>query len=208
MTFFSEESWINWVDQLSEQDYVIIDDFISEALYRQIRAHFLIKLDHDTFDKAGIGALGLNTIKKEVRGDFTYWLDQEKDTELNAFYELKDELIFVMKRYCFLSIADSEFHYAFYPPGAHYEAHVDQFSERNNRIISFVMYLNEGWQKGDGGELKIFEKDGSEVLVEPVSKRCVLFKSDCVLHQVMPTTKDRYSLTGWLLNNPVGIGFL
>ena len=163
MTHFPEENWINWVDQLSEQDYVVIDDFIPESLYQQIRSHFLEKLAQDTFDKAGIGALGLNTIKKEVRGDFTYWLDNDKDTELASFYELKDELIFVMKRYCFLSIADSEFHYAFYPPGAHYEAHVDQFSERNNRLISFVMYLNEGWQKGDGGELKIFEKDGNEI---------------------------------------------
>lgn len=208
MNFFSEESWINWVDQLSDQDYVVIDDFISEDLYREIRSHFLAKLEEDNFDKAGIGALGLNTVKKEIRGDFTYWLDHDKDAELTSFYQLKDELIYVMKRYCFLSIADSEFHYAFYPPGAHYEAHVDQFAERNNRIISFVLYLNEGWQKGDGGELKIFEKDGNERLVEPFSKRCVLFKSDCVLHQVMPTSKDRYSLTGWLLNNPVGIGFL
>lgn len=208
MTKFPEASWINWVDQLSEQDYVVIDDFISESLYKEIRSHFLEKLDQDTFDKAGIGALGLNTIKKEVRGDFTYWLDKDKDAELSQFYDLKDELIYVMKRYCFLSIADSEFHYAFYPPGAHYEAHIDQFSQRSNRQISFVLYLNEVWQKGDGGELKIFEPSGNEIMIEPLAKRCVIFKSDCVLHQVMPTTKDRYSLTGWLLNNPVGAGFL
>ncbi len=143
-----------------------------------------------------------------MRGDFTYWLYEDKDTNLSEFYRLKDELIFVMKRYCFLSIADSEFHYAFYPPETHYEAHIDQFSARNNRLISFVLYLNDNWKTGDGGELKIFEKNGNEVLIEPIAKRCVLFKSDCVLHQVMPTTKDRYSLTGWLLNNPVGIGFL
>lgn len=208
MTFFSEESWINWVDILSNQDYVVIDNFLTEELYRTIRSHFLQKLNQDTFDKAGIGALGLNTIKKEVRGDFTYWLDKEKDSDLQEYTELTDELIFVMKRYCFLPIADSEFHYAFYPPGAHYEAHVDQFSERNNRIISVVIYLNEDWKKGDGGELKIFKENDEFDLIEPIAKRCVLFRSDTVMHQVMPTSKDRYSLTGWLLNNPVGIGFL
>lgn len=208
MIHFTEESWINWVDQLAEQDYVVIDNFITNSLYRQIQSHFQEKLAQNDFNKAGIGALGLNTVKKEVRGDFTYWLDKATDPEVSPFYDLTDELIFVMKRYCFLSIADSEFHYAFYPPGAHYEAHVDQFSERNNRQISFVLYLNEGWKNGDGGELKIFEPSGNEIIIEPLAMRCVIFKSATVLHQVMPTTKDRYSVTGWLLNNPVGVGFL
>lgn len=208
MNFFSEESWINWVDELSSKDYVVIDDFLDESTYRTIRQHFLDKLDQDTFDKAGIGALGQHTVKKDIRGDFTYWLERGRDTELGTYYDLIDELMFVMRRYCFLSIADGEFHYAYYPPGTHYEAHVDQFNERNNRLISVVIYLNEGWQSGDGGELKIFREDGSDLLVEPICRRCVLFKSADVLHQVMPTSKDRYSLTGWLLNNPVGIGFL
>lgn len=204
MEFFSEKSWIDWVDLLAEQDYVVIDDFLSEDLYQTIRSHFLKKLEQDTFDKAGIGALGANIIKSEVRGDFTYWLNEDVDHELTEFNEVTKELIFVMKRHCFLPIADAEFHYAFYPPGAHYEAHVDQFSERSNRIISVVIYLNENWKEGDGGELKIF-RENHEILIEPVAKRCVFFKSDKVLHQVMPTNKDRYSLTGWLLNHPVGV---
>lgn len=206
MEFFPEQSWINWVDTLSEQDYVVIDDFLSEDVYKTIRAHFLKKLEADTFDKAGIGALSANTIKSDVRGDFTYWLNVDVDHELAVFNKLTKELIFVMKRYCFLPISDAEFHYAFYPPGAHYEAHVDQFSERSNRIISVAIYLNENWKQGDGGELKIFQQD-QEILIEPFAKRCVLFKSDKVLHQVMPTNKDRYSLTGWLLNRPVGVFF-
>jgi len=207
MKFFPEESWIDWVDALSEQDYVVMDDFLTDEHYSTIRTHFLQKLEQDTFDKAGIGALGANTIISEVRGDFTYWLNADKDVELNSYFELANELVFVMKRFCYLPIADAEFHYAFYPPGAHYEAHIDQFSERSNRIISVVIYLNENWKQGDGGELKIFQND-KEILIEPLAKRCVLFKSDKVLHQVMPTNKDRYSLTGWLLNRPVGVGFL
>ena len=204
---FSEEQWINWVDALSLHDYVVIDDFLDLQTYTDLRSHFLEKLREDTFDKAGIGALGQHTIQTEIRGDFTYWLERNRDTEIEKYFQLVDELIFVMKRYCFLSIADSEFHYAYYPPGTHYEAHVDEFQERNNRLISVVIYLNEGWRPGDGGELKLF-RDAGDLLIEPICRRCVLFKSSTVLHQVMPTTKDRYSITGWLLNNPVGIGFL
>ncbi len=208
VNFFSEERWINWVDELSNQDFVVIDDFLDASCYAMIRRHFIDKLNQDTFDKAGIGALGQHTVEDEVRGDFTYWLERSRDTAIAPYFELVEELVYVMKRYCFLSVADSEFHYAYYPPGTHYEAHVDQFNERNNRLISVVIYLNEGWKPGDGGELKIFRENGEDLYIAPISCRCVLFKSATVLHQVMPTSKDRYSLTGWLLNNPVGIGFL
>lgn len=208
MYFFPEESWINWVDTLSKDDYVVIDDFLSEAVYSTIRAHFLEKMEEDRFQRAGIGALGNNMIERSIRGDFTYWLEKERDLALSTYFSLIEEVMFVMRRYCFLPISDGEFHYAYYPPGTHYEAHVDQFSERNNRLISMVIYLNEGWQPGDGGELKIFRPNGEDIVIEPIKKRCILFRSDTVLHQVLPTHVDRYSLTGWLLKNPVGVGFI
>ena len=33
MDFYSDETYISWLDQLAENDYVIIDDFISEELF-------------------------------------------------------------------------------------------------------------------------------------------------------------------------------
>ena len=32
MEFFQDEAYIGWLDQLAENDYVIIDDFISEII--------------------------------------------------------------------------------------------------------------------------------------------------------------------------------
>jgi len=32
---------------------------------------------------------------------------------------------------------------------------MDQFQGKNNQVISMLIYLNENWQEGDGGELKI-----------------------------------------------------
>lgn len=208
MNFFAEEQWLQWADKLAEDEFVVIDNFLTDEMYRTIRSHFIEKLNASNFQKAGIGALGDHIIENDIRGDFTYWLNKEQDTEVNDFFELVSELQFAMRRMCFLPIADAEFHYAFYPPGAHYAPHLDQFSIRSNRLISFAIYFNENWQLGDGGELKVFRDDENHVLIEPIAKRCVVFRSDTVLHQVMPTTKDRYSLTGWLLKNPVGVGFL
>lgn len=203
----SEEQWINWVDALADQDYVVIDDFLDEDLYGQLRSFFLKKLGHDEFDPAGIGALAQHHLDQSRRGDHVYWLDKQVDAELEKVFPLIEGLIGRLNRYCYLGIADYECHLAFYPKGSFYEKHVDQFKGRNNRLISMIIYLNEGWKPGDGGELKLYLPEEVK-LVEPVAKRIVLFKSESLPHEVLETHVGRYSLTGWLLKNPADLGFL
>ena len=70
-----------------------------------------------------------------------------------------------------------------------------------------VLYLNEAWQPGDGGELALYIDD-KQYCIEPVAKRLLLFRSDKVPHEVLETHKDRYSLTGWFLYMPPGLGFI
>jgi len=198
------EKWLAWLDELSQQDYVIIDGFLDEDFYKKMRCSLLSKLPQ--FAPAGIGALEKHALRQEVRGDNTYWLDPAVDDELLPFWELVDETIYIFKRYCYLSLAGSEFHFAQYPPGGHYDTHLDQFDGRSNRVISMIIYLNEDWKKGDGGELEILQRDGSAILVQPVKGRCVMFKSDVVPHGVLRSNADRYSLTGWLLHLPGSLG--
>lgn len=183
---------------------MIIDDFIDSQLFETIRSFFLSHMD--AFEKSGIGALQNNVIRRDIRGDLTYWLDSKRDVELSNFWELIDETLYIYNRYCFLGLSDFEFHLANYPKGGHYEKHLDQFNNRSNRLISFVLYLNIGWKKGDGGELEIFKEDGSTVVVEPIQGRCVMFKSAVVPHRVLLSHKDRFSLTGWLLQQPAPLG--
>jgi SM-20-related protein len=195
------------MDQLAEQDYVIVDDFLSDKLYKQVRQFFSDVEETDKLKKAGIGTQQDFQLKAEVRGDFIYWLEEERDTELTEIFELKNQLIQNFKRFCYLSLSGSEFHIAKYPVGTHYHRHLDQFNERSNRQITVLIYLNEHWQKGDGGELVIY-KDGKEILVEPIAKRLLLFKSDIIEHEVLTTNIQRYSLTGWLLHQPASVGYL
>lgn len=192
------------MDELSLNDYVVVDNFLEENWLSLIHAFFQSHLD--AFKQAGIGALSDNTIRKDIRGDFTYWLDRKRDQELNDFWSLIDETLHIYNRYCFLGLTGYEFHLAYYPKGGHYAKHLDQFNKRNNRTISMVIYLNKGWQKGDGGELEIFRKDGSSLIVEPLESRCVMFKSAAVPHAVLESNKARYSLTGWLLQQPSTLG--
>lgn len=204
---YSEDQWLGWMDRLAENDYVIVDDFISDELYGNIMQFFGKMEEQDKLKKAGIGAQQDFQVKAEIRGDFIYWLDETRDTELSSFFGLMDELTQNLKRFCYLSLSGSEFHIAKYPAGSYYHRHLDQFKERSNRQITVLIYLNKNWKKGDGGELVIY-KDGEEIMVEPVAKRLLVFKSDTIEHEVLTTNVPRYSLTGWLLHQPAGIGYL
>jgi SM-20-related protein len=202
---YSDEQWLWWMDRLAKDDFVIVDDFISGELYGQIMDFFHQKEANDQLKKAGIGTQNEFQVKAEIRGDFIYWLDEERDTVLSPFFGMMQELTQNLKRFCYLSLSGSEFHIAKYPAGSYYHRHLDQFNSRTNRQITVLIYLNQNWQKGDGGELVIY-KEGKEILVEPTAKKLLLFKSDVIEHEVLTTVVPRYSLTGWLLHQPVGVG--
>ncbi|KYG77000.1 SM-20-related protein [Roseivirga ehrenbergii] len=208
MTKFSEEQWIDWVDQLSQNDFVVIDDFLDKQLFENIRTYFIDRLEMDGFSDAAIGALNHKQLEKSIRGDKIYWLERKNDIEMESFFQLSDELIQQLNQLCYLSLSGCEFHLAHYPIGTFYKKHIDQFKGRSNRLISVIIYLNVGWKPGDGGELKVFKENGDELLVEPLAGRCVMFKSDTVPHEVMKTQVNRYSLTGWLLYQPSTLGYL
>lgn len=203
---YTEEQWIQWMDKLALNDFVIVDDFISNELFTIIMDFFHEKEKGDQLKKAGIGSSGEFKVNASIRGDFIYWLEKDRDKKLDPFFGLMEELIQSLKRFCFLSLSGSEFHIAKYPKGSHYDRHLDQFNERSNRQITVLIYLNEHWKNGDGGELKIY-KDGGEILVEPIARRLLLFKSDIIEHEVLTTNVSRYSLTGWLLHQPATVGY-
>ena len=190
------------MDKLSENDLVVIDEFISEDQFRLIMDFFREKESADLLKKAGISTS--KQIVEAIRGDYTYWLDEGRDTDLAEVFGIIDSIRINLNRFCYLGLTGGEFHLAFYPEGSYYKRHVDQFREKSSRIITLLIYLNENWKEGNGGELRVFRDDGSEVLIQPIARRCVLFKSDKVPHEVLKTKVGRYSLTGWFLR---GTGF-
>ncbi len=165
------------------------------------------QLAKDEFNEAGIGSVFNNVLEKSIRSDQTFWLDRNRDKKISEYFELVDELISKLNRYCYLSLSGFEFHLAYYPHGSFYKRHLDSFSDRSNRMISVIIYMNENWKQGDGGELVIY-KENEEVIVEPIENRCVLFKSQELEHEVLLANKDRFSVTGWLLYQPSGVGYI
>jgi len=204
----TDKQWNRWLSQLAHDDYLIVDNFISDQLYQDIVTYFNVLLEINEFRRAGIGDAQNHQVQTSIRGDFIYWLDKNRDLKLSGFFGLMDDLSLKLRQYCLLNLSDYEFHLALYPAGARYEKHIDQFQGRSNRIITVLIYLNESWCPKDGGELKIYPSDGQPLIVAPIAKRLLLFKSDTVEHEVLITNAPRKSLTGWLLHQPASLGQL
>ena len=204
---YTTEQWSTWLNQLATDDYLVVDHFIPDDLYQQVQNYFQSLLDKNELSKAAIGSSENKQIKSSIRGDFIYWLDRNQDTKLTDLFTLFDEVISNLRQHLFLSLSDYEFHFALYPPKTRYEKHVDQFHGKQNRVISMLIYLNEDWQPGDGGELKIYKSNGFETIIEPRAKRLVMFKSDSVPHEVLLTEISRKSITGWMLHKPASLGY-
>jgi SM-20-related protein len=190
---------------LSTDHYATVDQFLTSEEVSAILVGLESKYSQNKFKKAGIGQGEKGDNNTEVRGDFIYWIDPEIVFELKRrFMVYLNSFITHLNQKCFLSIKDSEMHYSVYPKGTFYKRHLDQFKENDNRVLSFICYLNFGWDVADGGELRLYndEKDKNKYIdILPQAGRLVCFKSDVLEHEVLVTKKARYSLTGWMLRN-------
>lgn len=201
-----EQDWEAWADALAEQEYVVIDGYLPDEILSQLE-HFF-QHHQDVLQQAKVGALAERQEALSVRSDLTYWLDRNRDRELAPLFAWIEESLQRWNRLLYLSLSGYEFHLAYYPEGGHYRKHLDQFRGRNNRLLSCVLYLNEHWQAGDGGELQLYDPSGEVPThrIEPLRNRMVFFRSDTMWHEVLPAHAPRKSLTGWLLYQPSGVG--
>ena len=135
----------------------------------------------------------------------------------------------------YLEPFQTELHYLLYPVGGHYKRHLDtgyqargwkllgrQASDggslrggRTRRVISFLIYLNRGWDQRNGGELRVFpplapddpartrqptgrhELDDFTEDIVPEGGTLVLLASADVEHLVRETFAERQCVVGW-----------
>jgi len=194
---------LNWeplFDQFAEQGFVVVDDFLAASEYQNLQSRLEYLLDIDSLKKAGIGTDANYRIKEGIRGDYISWMTDSDPTEA-GFLVSMEEMKGFLNLNLLLSLKSLEFHFASYPSGSFYARHLDQFNERNNRMISFVLYLNDEWIPEHEGCLRIYQAKGEQD-VAPIGNRLVLFRSDILQHEVMPTQVVRNSVTGWFLYQP------
>nr|WP_295899834.1 2OG-Fe(II) oxygenase [uncultured Bdellovibrio sp.] len=161
--------------------------------------------DQGEFNKASIGRGATKTTHSEIRGDFTLWIDENTASPLQQnFLSHLQTLLEHLNHSFYLGLKRFETHFALYPPGAGYDKHIDNHRGSGARKITFILYLNESWQKGHGGELSLYQPDHEDTLItqiEPQLGTFVLFRSDLFPHQVEKSFQPRLSITGWFRND-------
>lgn len=190
-------------DGLAEKSYAVIDNFLTEAEVNAILELPLFKQRDQYFKKAGIGKNNDLQINEAVRSDYILWLDKHTAPTAALVYLNKlNELIQHLNQSLFLSLKDYEVHMTVYPIGTYYKRHLDQFKKDDQRKLSVICYLNNNWVEAQGGQLRIYENESSfDVL--PLAGRLVCFRSDVLEHEVLPATRERLSLTGWMLDRVI-----
>jgi SM-20-related protein len=184
-------------DGLAGKGYVVIDQFLGDVEVRQILN--LGVFQSESMNKAGIGKEN-RQFNESIRGDSILWLDRHTVQPALALYLNRlDELRIFLNQSLFLSLKDYEVHLAWYPAGAFYKRHLDQFRSDDHRKLSAILYLNEDWQESDGGQLRMYLNDETHDFF-PIAGRLVCFRSDLIEHEVLPATRERLSITGWLLD--------
>lgn len=197
------------IDGILETGYGVVDSFLAPDEVSPLRNQLQQRQAAGQFREAGIGRAadqsGQATVEKAIRGDEILWLHAATATpEETAFLERINQFIGYVNRTCYLGLRDSELHYARYPVGTFYKRHLDRFRSDSRRRLSVICYLNDNWQPTDGGQLAVYLPlpDGGEQtkLIDPVGGRLVCFDSGLLEHEVLPASRDRLSITGWLRN--------
>lgn len=187
-------------DGIAEKGYAVIDHFLSEE-----EVQYILQLDDFKnallhFKKAGIGKSTDKQINESIRGDYIQWIDKETAVpEIKVYLHRLGEMISHINQSLFLSLKDAEVHMTVYPTGAFYKRHLDQFKKDDHRKLSVICYLNKSWQEHEGGQLRMHLPEGEKDVL-PIAGRLVCFRSDQIEHEVLPGTRERMSLTGWILD--------
>ena len=190
------------LDAIDRNGWAVMPGFLKIDASRRLRDECREACENGEFRPAGVGRGKDLKVREDIRRDQVLWLKPGEFSKEQEAYLAKLELLrLALNQRFFLGLFEFEGHFAIYPDGAFYKAHLDRHAGTNDRIVTAILYLNEDWQPGDGGELKLWtipgEKDGPFELIEPRMGTLVCFLAGDFWHEVMPARKTRMSVTGW-----------
>ena len=184
---------------LASQGWSCCESFLPAELTGRLRAEARQLAASGELRPAAIGAG--HALHSEIRGDETLWLDAPFSPSAAELIERLEELRRELNAELQLGLFDLELHFARYRPGAAYARHLDRLAGSTRRVLSLVLYLNEGWRTGDGGALRLYsDSKAGTIDFSPLAGQLVLFLSERFEHEVMRTTRERLSIAGWFLS--------
>jgi SM-20-related protein len=185
------------VDDLAEQGWSLQPVFAPQTLTLELADECRKRAARGELIPASIGRGSGQEVREGVRGDRIQWLDSGLSPACDQYLALMDGLRQGLNRELYLGLDDYECHFAWYPPGAFYQKHLDRFRDDDRRAVSAVFYLNPDWQAEQGGALRLYLADETTRDVQPQAGSLLVFLSADLPHEVLPASRERLSLTGW-----------
>lgn len=190
------------VEQIHATGWCVLPGFLEEDVAGNLSRESLEAWHEGEFRRAGVGRGKGLVIREDIRTDHVMWLKENEITTCQRNYLGRLEKVRMeLNQNLYLGLFDFEGHFAVYPEGGFYKAHLDRHQETTDRLVSVILYLNSDWQPGDGGELKLWttpgDREGEFVIIEPRMGTLVCFLAGDFWHEVLPAKKTRSSITGW-----------
>lgn len=196
------ERYAQIAQALADPGWCVQSHFFSAQQVDALAAEGRAAWDAESFRPAGIGSGEKWQMRPEIRSDYILWLDpQETCPAQNRYLSEIEALRQTINQTLFLGLFEFEGHQTLYPPGSFYHRHLDQFHEVSHRKVSCILYLNNSWRAEDGGALRLYTDLGNDAIYQdiyPEGGTLVCFLSKLVYHEVLPATRERLSITGWL----------
>ena len=184
-------------DGLCRAGWVTQAHFISPELCRELAAECLQSMLSGNMKGAGVGSGHAPLLQPDIRGDNIEWLEAGRSDVCDRYLAHMETLRLTLNRELFLGLDEYESHFALYAPGAFYRAHLDRFRDDDKRTVSVVLYLNDDWLPAHGGALRLHPQDQAVVDIAPQAGHLAMFLSGEMLHEVLPTARERLSIAGW-----------
>ncbi|MCB1304583.1 MAG: 2OG-Fe(II) oxygenase [Leptospiraceae bacterium] len=197
------------LEHLEDHGYFVADHVLSADQCSRLIRDFDRRREAGLFEDAGVGSSA--EVQSKIRRSELIWLDPTlPPPAAQPVFDIVENLRLNLNRHYFLGLQECEAFYSVYRPGSYYRRHFDNFQGRNNRIITFIFYLNLEWEKSKGGALRFYFDPGRLVTdshldlqesfldVDPIAGRLVVFYAPDWEHEVLPNHADRYCITGWL----------
>lgn len=194
------------VDDLAGKGWSWQPGLLPEDLFRALHADVLAIDAEDDLSPAGIGREEAFQLDRSIRQTRIAWMDGSTPAQA-GFLLWAEQLREAINRALMIGLFEFEACFAVYRPGGFYDRHLDSFEGARNRVVSLVVYLNDGWDAADGGALVIWpEGAGAEAApaarLMPERAGAVFMLSETVPHAVEVTHASRFAIAAWWRVNP------
>ncbi|MGQ0508758.1 MAG: 2OG-Fe(II) oxygenase [Myxococcaceae bacterium] len=190
----SRDARVGEIEALGRDGWFVRERWIDDSMARHAAASARVL---SGFEAAGIGRAQQKVAW--VRRDERIWIDAQTPPEglrpvIDALARLKQSL----NGLAFLGLDRTELQLARYTePGALYQRHRDSLRGAQGRRVTAIYYLNEAWRPEHGGALRLHPESREPVDVSPRLNTLVVFLSEQLEHEVLPSHHERYALTAW-----------